>query len=210
MTASALFKQIEDQHLKIQGWCTLRKAQTLAALVLAYRPLLVYEVGIYGGASILPMALACKHAKCGTVIGIDPYEVSASVQGEVKVNADHWSKVDHKAIRDGFRKKVVELGLEKQITFYEHKSDDVEPKIHEICHLDGNHTDQAVRDVRRYGAKVRIGGFLVMDDPSWPGGGVLRAIDTAKEMGFKEISRFMGEEAVTKRKDDWAIFQRVR
>jgi Methyltransferase domain len=210
MTTSALFRQIEDEVPRLQGWCSVGKAITLANLVLAYRPLIIYEIGIYGGASLIPMALACKHIKNGTVIGIDPYDAAESVKGETKVNADHWSKVDHKAIRDGFRKKIVELGLQSYVTFHEATSDAVEPKMHEILHVDGRHTDQAVRDVLRYGARVRIGGFMVMDDPSWPGGGVLRAIDTAKEMGFKEISRFLGEEKETGRKNDFCIMQKIR
>lgn len=46
-------------------WCTLDKAETLAAMIVAARPRLVVEIGVWEGGSLIPMLLALQHNGCG-------------------------------------------------------------------------------------------------------------------------------------------------
>ena len=65
-----LFSQIEALPM-IGDWCPLDKAKTLAAMVLALRPAVVVEIGVWRGSSLLPMALALKELGRGQIVGVD-------------------------------------------------------------------------------------------------------------------------------------------
>lgn len=114
----SLLETIERELPEGGDWCTLEKAQTLAAMVIAMRPKRVVEIGVWMGGSALPMALALKHVEdleaaasagstgarstaegqCGgELIAIDPWSPSASASGETEKNAAWWSSVDHEA-----------------------------------------------------------------------------------------------------------------
>lgn len=68
------------------------------------------------------------------------------------------------------------------------RSDDATPPEGiDLLHIDGNHTEQALRDVDRYASNVIIGGMLVLDDLDWEGGGVQKAKARAMELGFFEL-----------------------
>jgi predicted O-methyltransferase YrrM len=75
-----LFEKIDDLfERQLPGWCTKEKAYTLASLVIGTRPAVIVEVGVFGGRSFLPMALALKELGKGMAIGIDPWSPAASV-----------------------------------------------------------------------------------------------------------------------------------
>ena len=44
----------------MHGWATAEKCCTLASLVLANKPALAVEIGVWGGRSLLPVAMAMK------------------------------------------------------------------------------------------------------------------------------------------------------
>lgn len=183
-----LFQQIEIVIPKIGNWCTVEKAHSLAAIVIALRPETTVEIGVFSGSSLFSMAMAHKHIGIGKVIGVDPWDAKASIEGMEPPNVDWWSKVDHEAVFQTFMQNRSQLGLSEIVRVVRMKSDDYTPPDSiDLFHCDGNHSDQAVKDVKRYATKVRVGGICVMDDINWSGGGVARAVEKLKDFGFKEL-----------------------
>lgn len=228
-----LFDKVENVlSLMPHGWCSVRKGQTLAALVLALRPRLVVEIGVYGGRSFLPLILALHHAceesgqagsrnpqrPLAVAVGIDPYDAAVSAAGEVAANADWWGRLDHGAIKRGlyeFLEAVPEFRSHWEMV--ERRSDEVNPHAlvleHkcniDLLHVDGAHTEQAIRDVKRFAEWVRIGGFVVLDDLLWEGGAVSASVNELDRMGFVERFRVIGAEERTGFEDNWGVYQRV-
>ena len=192
------------------GWCSIEKAQTLAAAVLALRPSLVVEIGVYAGRSLIPMALAMQHLGQGKVIGIDPFDARVSAAGEVEENAEWWASFDHKQIEDAFLSAVDALELNPFVEHWKLPSDEATPPENiGILHVDGSHTEQAIRDVKRYARNVMIGGLVCMDDILWDGGAVSEAAELLKTMGFEELYRVIGQEEGTQFSNNWCMMQRI-
>lgn len=184
-----LFNRIElalDQNP--HGWCDNTKAQALACMVVALRPEVSVEIGVFGGRSAIPIALAHKEIAHGILYAIDPWSAQASCEGYENVDQEWWSKIDHEAIYNFFNGQINLLGLQNNVRVVRLKSDAVIPPTNiGLLHVDGQHTDQAVRDVERFAANVINGGLVVMDDLNWTGGGVMRAVAKLKEFGFRQM-----------------------
>lgn len=184
-----LFEQIDKCLLEVlDGWCTQPKAHLLASAIIITRPKLVVEIGVWAGRSLFPMAMACREVGQGKVIGIDPWSISASVEGMTGADLDWWQTVDHEKIYQEFMSNLRRMELEPWIDVKRDKSDNVElddPRVGiGLLHIDGNHSDQAARDVERFASRVNKNGLVFCDDVAWSGGGVSKAIDLLLNMGF--------------------------
>lgn len=206
----ALFKQIEELNASMQhGWCSLNKANALAAAVLALRPKVVIELGVWGGASLLPMALALKSVGNGMVIGIDPWSAKASIEGQDAINADWWKNVaDHDLVHDYFTGMVHILAVQNSVNVQRLRSDEFNPVPCQICHLDANHGPQAIIDILRYAPSITVGGLLFVDDLGWATGDVATAVENLPGLGFVELYRVVNDNRP--KPDQWACFQKVR
>lgn len=200
-----LFSLIATTIPTMDGWCSLEKACVLASLTLAMKPVSAVEIGIWAGRSLLPVAMAMKTIGSGIITGIDPYSPQESAKSEVGESEKWWAAQDHKAIKDKFNAFVRYFQVEQFVRHIEKPSDQVELKTSPtLLHVDGSHTDQAVRDAERFGKLVPLGGIVIMDDINWQMGGVLRALDALEEMGFTEVHRQTGNG------EDWNIMQRIK
>ena len=196
-----VFKRIELITPQLSEWCPIQKAHTLAAIVLALRPVLTIEVGVWQGASLIPMALAHRAIGFGRIIAVDAWAARASIQGQVDpADVDWWSKVDHDKAHQKFITVLAEEGLSQFVEVVRSRSDEYTPPDGvNLLHLDGNHSDQAVRDVQRFIPKMASGAIAVLDDYSWSGGGVKKACAALESMGWIEMYR-LGEGGVWRRK----------
>jgi len=200
-----LFSKIENFLGTMEGgWCTAKKAHTLASIIVALRPALVLEIGVWTGRSLIPMALACRENKFGKVIGIDPYKAVASVDGQNAESAGWWSRQQiHDDALKYFRGKVAEFDVEDYVDLHVQPSDDVEPPYElGLLHVDGNHGPQALRDVERFAPRVHVGGFVVLDDIGWSGGAVSASVASLLANGFVHVRTASTDG------DDWAMYQR--
>ena len=201
-----LFTQIEETTGSITGWCSLEKAFTLASIVMASRPKLCVEIGVWAGKSLVPVALACREIGYGKVIAIDPWKAEASVEGQLHpADREWWSNQSHHdLIFDQFNQTLATLKLRNIVEIVRATSEEaIVPTGIGLLSLDGNHADQAIRDVERYAPNIVPGGYLVADDLGWTGGGVGRAIEKLPAMGFQELFR-------QTQGDQWAVFQKVK
>lgn len=215
--------QTIERHLPEGGvWCDLEKAHRLAAMIVGLRPSVVVEIGVWQGGSLIPCALAAKYnvdqhrattAKAIAdgkptpkpftckVIAIDPWSAQASIADEEPANVAWWGKQDHDAAFNTFVERVARHELSGIVMVWRQRSDDATPpRTIDLLHVDGSHTEQAVRDVGRFGRAVRIGGIMVLDDLDWSSGAVQRARDLALQLGFVELYK-LGSGVVLQRAD---------
>jgi hypothetical protein len=195
---SDLFVRIENVRARVPGWCTAEKAEALAALVVGYQPKTVLEIGVYGGSSFFPMAIAMQYIDNeGLVIGCDPWDVNVAISNyPEQANKDWWANQDLEAIYKDFMRRRAEWGLEGWTAIERCQSRFLRPPPNlGLLHVDGAHNDEAVKDVVRFSYSVLKGGFVVLDDLKWSGGGVTRAESRLLQLGFVKLY-LLGEGAV--------------
>jgi len=171
-------------------WCTQDKAHALAAMIVALRPQFVVEIGVWLGGSMIPMLLAMQHVNAGIGIAIDAWSPAASAEGQDGPNHTWWSNVDHDSARKKFLARLEILGLRDRCMVIVNRSIDVDPPaVIDLLHIDGNHGPAAVVDVQRFGARVSVGGIMILDDLDWTGGAVQHGRELARTMGFVDLYR---------------------
>ena len=177
---------------RLEGWCTIPKAEHLAEIILERHPHLIVEIGVFGGRSAIAMGMACQEAGCGEVIGIDPWTKNAAVEGGTSLENDEWwSKVDYETIYAGANGARAALGVDDVVRF-ERTHDTVmlgeflDGSI-DLLHLDSNHSEAvSVRSVRDWTPKMRPGGILICDDSHWQS--MQRAIELLNtELGYRHL-----------------------
>lgn len=182
-------KELIEVNPKLDGWCELPKAITLFNLVLASRPLVVVEVGVFGGRSAIPMMMGCKHNQRGIVHCVDPWSPDASREGQVAdVDINWWGNLNHEIVYQKFVSYVDKLGLKEWCDVHRMKSSEFNPPNRiDIFHCDGNHGPDAVADTIKYASLVDSGGYVILDDCNWTGGYVTKSAAWLKENGFLEL-----------------------
>lgn len=166
-----ILKQTAFQALdKLEGWCSRDKASILIDLVLALKPQVVVEVGVFGGKSLVPMAYALKHNHRGKIYGIDPWNASFSVEGMNPEHAEWWNSIDHEQIMQTLITRIAEFELVDYIQLIRETSKDakIPKKTIDLLHIDGNHSaETSFLDVTKWVPLVRSGGIIVFDDLDW-------------------------------------------
>jgi predicted O-methyltransferase YrrM len=186
MTHDDLMARIEET-IQPNTWCTAEKGKFLGSWIVERRPKLIVEVGVWEGGSLIPMLLALRETGQGRAIAIDAWDPEASKAGEIPANAKWWGTVDHEQALITFRSRLVKHEL-TNCEIWRKKSDDCTPPPGiDLFHLDGNHTEQAFRDARRFLPALSPDGIAVLDDVDWTGSNVQRAVDFARALGFVKL-----------------------
>ena len=186
---SKLFTDIEKIVPTLDGWCDVEKALTLAAIVIGNRPRVTVEVGVFGGRSLIPMAMAVADTSCGLIYAIDPWSRQESVLGQKEEDAKWWRELDHEAIYKSYLSGLERSGAGAVVKTIRSTSI---ASIHvfsvgsiDLFHLDGNHGEQAFADIKLYYPKLAKKCVVVLDDLAWSGGFVGKAADFLLENGFE-------------------------
>jgi cephalosporin hydroxylase len=153
----------------LDGWCSLEKANLMHNLVLENKPNLIVELGVYGGRSLVPMALAQLENGVGIIKGIDPWSVDASLEGNHTVQSiGGWKGVNYSYIYERCSKAIIDYKLtncellrmksQEAINLFDDNSID-------ILHQDGNHSEELTcMEVELYMPKLKSGGYWISDD----------------------------------------------
>ncbi len=158
----------------LPGWCTPAKGRRLADLVIEARAQLCVELGVFGGRSLVAMALGLAHQGSGRVDGIDPYTVQAALEGSnAPANDEWWSTLDYGQILAAAHKGISDSALMAHARIVIARSQDVvgsyTPGSIDVLHQDSNHSEEvSTAEVRAWLPLVRSGGFWVIDDIDWP------------------------------------------
>lgn len=181
---------LNDQILKsiegIDGWCEPGKALTLAHYVIAIRAQLIVEIGVWGGRSLFPMAIAARSQGPARILAIDPWKASESVLGQYDADKAWWdNQQQHDLVYSRFIANLHRMELSNIVTVLKQSSNEtMPPERIDLLHLDGNHGEQAYTDITRFSPPVRKGGIVVLDDLNWTGGAVGRAAGWLTSNGF--------------------------
>lgn len=184
-----IFKLIEDKFPTLGGWASVPKMLTFAVLTLNHRFTVAVELGVFSGRSLFPVALAMRENQHGYIMAIDPWTAQESEKGQVNpADKEWWGKLDHENIYRDFMRGREELGLSDYISVHRAASDMVMPPSNiDFLHCDGNHGEQALRDIERFSPHIRVGGFCCLDDISWAGGQVAKAEAHILNNGFEKL-----------------------
>lgn len=156
----------------LNGWCTASKGRWMADHVVREGLIHCVEIGVFGGRSLLSIALGVKHlARGGYALGIDPYTFDRHTEGVgSKPDIDWASRVDYEAVYQRALADIRSRGLGSHCGIVRAASEEVAGLVGTIdfLHLDGNHSVLAsCRDVETWLPKLRPGGLLVVDDCTW-------------------------------------------
>ena len=152
----------------IPGWCSKTKCVAMMDLIFKVRPDVCVEIGVYGGASLFPTAIALKYLNQGIVYGIDPWDVRECIKyyPEGSPHKGWWGTIDMNAMYQSTMNLIKTHELEKKCLILRMTSEEAAPCIQEIdvLHVDGNHCDEAdLIHLSYYLPKVKVGGYIWFD-----------------------------------------------
>lgn len=166
-----------DVLVSLPGWCSQAKAVHLQRLVgqLAgehREPIRCAEVGVFGGRSLLAIALGLRDRGLGGyVLGIDPYSAEvAAADAESESGAKWWGAEDLSLAEKKCREAIRSLRLDPWCGLAIAQGHAVAPLLSglALAHIDGAHsTEAALRDAQSFLPAVRPGGMIVLDDTDW-------------------------------------------
>jgi len=163
-----LLTRIADVIPHMHGWCTIEKSNAMAKLIVETRPEIIVEIGVFGGRSLMPMAMACQYNKFGKVYGIDPWTVDAALKDvQEKANLDWWAKVDYEAIYRDCLQRILDQQATSVATLFRTTSEKASFLFDRVdmLHIDGNHSEAlSTQDVFLWLPKVPSGGHIWLDD----------------------------------------------
>jgi len=180
--AGQLLRDVGSVVPTLEGWCSVAKAQEMAGSVFEEDCQAIVELGVFGGRSLVPLAMACRAKGSGRATGVDPWTVEAALDSVAEPeNRDWWSKVDLAGIRRGFEVQLRRLGLEPWVRILaqssQHALASLGTETIDFLHIDSNHSETvSVWEVSAYLPLVRPGGIVVLDDIDWPTVDAARAI----------------------------------
>ena len=185
----------------MDGWTSPEKAEAIFNLILKIKPKLCVEIGVFGGRSLIPVALALKQLGAGKIIGIDPWSAQASAAGQVEPQSEKWwGELDHEKVYQNFLWHVKKQGVEQQVHVLRSTSEAAHPvKDVDFLSLDGNHGEDALKDAIKFAPFVKLGGYIMLDDLDWSGGYVRKAEEYIKSIGFTFIKLFDGQTGLYQR-----------
>lgn len=191
-------KQIVES---LAGWCTPEKAQVLFDLVLKSDSQISLELGVFGGRSLIPMALAHQQKESGFVLGVDAWQKQASLEGDgaskegvsAKENDDWWAKVNYSEVYQNCLKAIEKNNLNGYCGTVKMRTLSVGLLIRDnsidILHQDSNHSEEiSCAEVELFHFKVKSGGYWISDDTDWDT--TQKAQELLMSKGFECIDDF--------------------
>lgn len=159
----------------IHGWCPVEKAHYLIDLVQQCQAKAFVELGVFGGRSLLPVALAMKNlGNDEFIIGVDSWTVTPCLEGNNDAaNNDWWSAINYDNMYSYTIDLMKKYNLENSVKLYRTTSAQYAKYLGDNCldmlHQDSNHsTEVTCNEVELYCKKVKVGGLWVFDDTDWP------------------------------------------
>ncbi len=157
----------------LHGWCTEEKASNFIDLVLEVKPKVCAEVGVYGGSSLFPVAMALKFLTSGVVIGIDAWDRLECIKYfdaiHDMVNLSWWGTVNLYHVYNCYLNMIKTHMLDTYcITKKMHSfkaAMELDNMSIDILHLDGNRAETiSAKEVELYLPKVVSGGYIWLTD----------------------------------------------
>jgi len=199
---------IDAKLTSLPGWCDPYKAKRILRIALQCAALggdKAVELGVYGGRSLVALALGYKLAGHGTVDGIDSWSREDCMEGQQSdVDRKLWGQdTDYEALVKHTLAGVAKFGVEGVANVVRKRtmdalSDYASGSI-DLLHLDSNHSElTSCRDVTAWLPKMAPHSTWIADDSNWPS--MQRALRLLEGGGFRRVE--------TGPNDFWAVFER--
>ncbi|OGN62394.1 MAG: hypothetical protein A3F09_00860 [Chlamydiae bacterium RIFCSPHIGHO2_12_FULL_49_11] len=170
-TDHKLLGNIRAARRGVEGWCSEEKTRLIVETILSAKPEVCVEIGVFGGASILPIAMSLKTLGKGKVYAIDPWTNVECLKGQDKPNADWWGSVNLEQVFQSYNRMISHNNLSGFVQTLRMTSEDAAGMVSQeidLLHIDGNHSTDAVKiDVEVYFPRVKMGGYVLCDDWLW-------------------------------------------
>lgn len=193
---SDLYKNFDEQYGE-WGWCSETKYNKIIDCVLEtcstqVNPVCV-EIGVYGGKSLFPFALALKQLNKGKIYGIDPWSNQEALVGyDHPSHQQFWGNVNLQKMYDVCVDGINQLNVQDFVTLFKSTSDDIKNiKNISVLHIDGQHTIQLLKDIINYATNIVKGGYCFVDDIEWSED-TLKAVELMKLLEFEKIEDING------------------
>ena len=123
------------------------------------------EIGVFGGMSCIPVLIELHRAEKGILHAIDPWDNVEATVGYNDAHYDWWKNVDLNKVYNIFKNIISKYNFTKFVNIVKLPSNDA-PKIDNINYLyiDGQHTEQAFKDIDKYATNIVEDGILILDD----------------------------------------------
>lgn len=188
----------------LPGWCTAEKAGIMYDLVNQTDAQLIVELGVFGGRSFIPMALACKDKGSGKCIGIDSWRKDESLHGtNDPANDDWWAQLDFDSVYQKAKTAIVENALTTYAKLVKSSTQDYAKKVEDytvdIIHQDSAHNFETItEELTLWIPKLKIGGYWIADDTDWK----------EAQGGYNKLPDY-GLELIENH-DKWQIWKKVK
>ena len=166
-------RKIMYKGYELRGWVTPDRLRQYTGFIEGIKGGIIVEVGVYGGASLLPLVDLCTKNE-NKLYGIDPWEKNTNSNGkmlnettEVKLSEFSYHM---KKNRLNVERVIRELKYEKTVTIIHDFSVNAVKQFKDgsvdVVYIDGNHDYKSVMiDLQAWSPKVKInGGTLWGDD----------------------------------------------
>lgn len=169
-------KWVIDRLETLPGWCSKEKAFFMMNLIRKEQSRTCVEIGVFGGASLFPIAKALQYVGEGKIWGIDAWESKIATRGfhpiSQRIDLEWWNELDYEALYSQVRDFIEEEKLQQVCTLLKMPA---EIAVHlfeddsiDFIHFDGNHTPEyALQEVLAYFPKVKDGGYILLNDAFW-------------------------------------------
>jgi len=171
-----LRQEIVEARATVYGWCSPEKLHSFIDLVLEVKPELCVEIGAYGGASVLPVALTLKFLGDGMIVAIDPWDFFECIRYLDPFKYEEiwrtWLSIPMEVVDADFHAMIKRCKLENVCiplrTTSEKAASQFEDGSIDILHIDGDHSERgSMLDVTLYEPKIRPGGYIWLTDALW-------------------------------------------
>ncbi len=171
---NTLLEDIKASNMVLEGWCSLDKAYRISEIIIEKKCKDILEIGIFGGRSLIPMALSIRYLGEGQVIGVDPWSNSEAVAIQTnEINDQWWSKIDFNLIKRKYFESLIHFDLFKYVKTLEINSNQalyvLKNHCFDLIHIDGAHSEEiAYNDVTMWFNNLKPKGIFIIDDICWP------------------------------------------
>lgn len=168
-----MIASMEEVINELPGWCTAEKAGIIYDLVKHSNSQLTVELGVFGGRSFIPMAMAHQDKGSGKIIGIDSWKVETSLYGtNDPANNEWWASIDLKAIYKEVAGTILRYGLTRFADLMKSSTQEAAEKFADssidIIHQDSAHNVETItEELALWIPKLKAGGYWIADDTHW-------------------------------------------
>lgn len=182
------------QNPPMEGWCSHEKATQLFQAVERTKPKICVEIGVFGGRSVVAIAMGLKKQGSGIIFGIDPWNIDACLEGSnTETNNNWWENVPWEGIIGSYFDKIQEFDLLPYVSHLAKHDKDCLGYFSDgsidLIHFDSNHSEEvSCRTVKDWWGKIRKGATIIMDDIDWEGQD--KALELMKQLGVEVVTEY--------------------